>query len=386
MVRYRRRGRRDPLLLAVAAGALLAMVLIAIAPRGYESAWLLAARDDPSALAGHVVERTLTSAVAEREITGALGRDDIDLANSVLELSRSRNVAVDPALVAKIEEANSATATAARNAQSFAHGLFTGEPDDMVGLAGTALGDLFVFGDIRDALREGLRLANGEPADEIILGLSAVGIAATAGTYVSMGAGAPARIGLSLTKAARKTGRLGGRLGEAMTRSLREAVDWDALRRAFAAASITDPAVAVRAARAAIKTEKVGGVLRVMGDIGRVQRSAGTQAALDGLRLAQSPADVARLARLSEKQRGKTRAILKLAGRSAIAFTFAALDLAAWLFGLLVAAFAFVVAVKRTTERTTLRYVNWRKRRRMRRVQREIAAAQQRLATPDASL
>ena len=35
----------------------------------------------------------------------------------------------------------------------------------MAALAGTAVGDLFVFGDIRDALREGKRLAAGEQAD-----------------------------------------------------------------------------------------------------------------------------------------------------------------------------------------------------------------------------
>ena len=54
---------------------------------------------------------------------------------------------------------------------SFARGLITGEPDDLVGLAGTALGDLFVFGDIRDAVREGTRFATGQQADELILGL-----------------------------------------------------------------------------------------------------------------------------------------------------------------------------------------------------------------------
>ena len=57
---------------------------------------------------------------------------------------------------------------AAAKAGSFTRGLITGEPDDLVSLAGTALGDLFVFGDIRDALREGTRLATGaggRPAD-----------------------------------------------------------------------------------------------------------------------------------------------------------------------------------------------------------------------------
>ncbi len=39
-------------------------------------------------------------------------------------------------------------------------GFITGEPGDLVGMAGTAVGDLFVFGDIRDAVREGC--ADGE--------------------------------------------------------------------------------------------------------------------------------------------------------------------------------------------------------------------------------
>ena len=99
-------------------------------------------------------------------------------------------------------------------------------------MAGTALGDLFVFGDIRDAVREGSRLAKGEPADELVLGLAGVGLALTAGTYASLGAGAPARVGLSVLKAARKTGRMTAQMGEWLGRSLREVVDWSALRRA----------------------------------------------------------------------------------------------------------------------------------------------------------
>ena len=98
-------------------------------------------------------------------------------------------------------------------------------------LAGTALGDLFVFGDIRDAVREGSRYAHGETYDELVLGLACVGIALTAGTYASFGAATPARVGLSVVKAARKTGKLGGPMAAWVGRSLREVVDWSALRR-----------------------------------------------------------------------------------------------------------------------------------------------------------
>src|SRR4029079_17673750 len=87
--------------------------------------------------------------------------------------------------------------------------------------AGTTLGDLFVFGDIRDALREGTRYVRGEQVDRLVLGLAATGIAITAGTYATFGAAAPARAGVTLVKAARKTGRLGAEFTESLGRLAR---------------------------------------------------------------------------------------------------------------------------------------------------------------------
>jgi hypothetical protein len=45
---------------------------------------------------------------------------------------------------------------------------------------------------------------------------------------------------------------------------------------------------------------------------------------------------MARIARVAATNGGKTRAILKLAGRAAFALTFAAMDLASWVFGALI--------------------------------------------------
>ena len=348
----------------IAVTSVLAIVLATVAPVGFESGWLLTYQDDQAAIADHEVDKVFTPAVADREIRGALDTSDVDLANSFAELAADRKITVDPALATKLAEANTTMATASRSAQSFARGLVTGEPNDAAALAGTALGDLFVIGDLRDAAGESAKLVNGEEVDQLILGLSCVGIAITVGTFATMGVAAPARIGVSVVKAAAKTGRIGVRLASSVSRSVREIVDFDVLRRAITTASITEPAVAIRAAREAVKTERAGGLLRMMGDIGRVQTKAGTQAALDGLKLAEGPRDVSRLARLAEKAGGKTRAILKLAGRAAIAFTFALFDLASWAFFFAMLIWGLCSSVKKTTEHTTLRYVHWRKRRR----------------------
>jgi hypothetical protein len=146
------------------------------------------------------------------------------------------------------------------------------------------------------------------------------------------------------------------------------------MRRALADASITEPTLAVRAVRGAVKLDKAEGLVTAARDVGRVQAKAGTQAALDSLKVAESPRDMARFARLAEAKGSKTRAIIRLAGRGAIALTMALFDLASAVFTVLWALFGFCSAVKSTTERTTWRYVRWRKARRWRKQMEALAA------------
>jgi hypothetical protein len=350
--------------IAVPCGMALALALAAaaIAPRAFESALLLAAQDDPVALADHAVARTFDATVAAREINTALAADDGDLAKSFVDLARERDLPLDPALAERVARANDEAATTRRLLESFARGFVTGEPEDAAALAGTAMGDLFVFGDIRDAVREGARFASGQQGDELILGLACVGLAVTAGTYATAGLGAPARAGLTVVKAARKTGAIGSRMAGAVNRSLRETIDWSALERAAGKASIVVPAASVRAVREAVKVEKAQGVVRLVGDVGRVQSAAGTRAALDGLRVAETPSDISRIARLAAAKGGKTRAILKLAGRAAIVLAAATFDLALWVFWGLLTVFGLVSSLKRMAERITERYCARRRR------------------------
>jgi hypothetical protein len=273
-----------------------------------------------------------------------------------------------------VEDANSPS----RAAENFAMGLLLGEPKDMAGFAGSAMGDLFVYGDIRDAVREGSRLASGEEVDHLILGLACVGLAVTAGTYATLGGGTPIRVGLTVAKAARKTGRISADLTEWLGRSIREVVDWGTFQKAITGATLTQPAVAIRAARQAVKLDKAGGIIDVVRDVGRVQGKAGTQAALDGLKIAQGPQDVARVAKLAEKKGGKTRAILKLLGRGAIVLAAGSFNLLSWILWAVLALFGFVSSTKGAVERFTMRRLA--RRREMRLAQQEQEMRNRRLA------
>jgi hypothetical protein len=361
------------------AGAAAAVAVFALVwPRAHDAAALLLAQDDPAELSDLQLQSALRAPEnsIQQNVTAALDAGDVDLAKSFIDLANDRNIPLSPGTSGRVDAAVAAENSTAGMARRFATGLVTGEANDAASLSGTVAGDLFVFGDIRDVVREGKRLAMGEDADRLVLGLAGAGLAVTAATYVSAGGAAPVRAGLTMVKDARKLGRLGAGLTEWAGRSARGVVDAPALQQAVATASIAHPGQAVAAMKAAFKAEKAGALVRLAKDVGRVSEKAGTRGALDVLGIADGPKDVARAARLAEKKGSQTRAILKILGRGALLLTMGAFNLAWWIFAACFAVFGFLSSIKSATERLTL---SWLQRSKRKRVLRDMVVAQ----TPD---
>jgi hypothetical protein len=363
-------------------GVAVCAVACAVAwPRARDAGAILAAQDDPVALSDAQINSALRnnqsavsqSAVAEN-IEAALAANDADLANSFIDLASAKNIPVTDELSGRVRDAVAEAGSTSHFAKGFASGLVTGNADDVASMSGTVAGDLFVFGDIRDVVREAKHLAMGEDTDRLVLGLAAAGLAVTAATYVSVGGAAPVRAGLTLVKDARKVGRLGEGLTLWAGRSARDLVDTPVLENAVESASVLRPGDSVRAIKAAFRPEQAAGLVRLAKDVGRVGEKAGARGALDTLKLAEGPQDVARAARLAESKGGQTRAILKMLGRGALLLAAGAFDLTLWVFGALLALFGFLASIKATTERMTQ---SWLDRRKRRRLQQQTAAASQ---------
>jgi hypothetical protein len=318
--------------LAALAGVVVFAAAAIFAIHESAAAYEAATTDDPVAITEQALGQSFDRDAAEREINAALAADDNDLALSFVELATDRCVAVDPDLTDRVKAAQIKDASLTHTTGRFVQGLWTGEPVDGASLAGTAVGDLFVFGDIRDAAREGTRYLAGQPADPWILGLAGVGLAITAGTYATLGAAVPARAGATLFKVARRAGRL-------------------------------NPALVTRVARDVVKVEEAGGLADLAGNVGRVESKAGANAAIESLKVAETPEDVSRFARLAAAKGGKTRAIIKLLGRGAIILAAGTLSVANWLLSAAFLLIGFAASCKATAERATLSYVRWRKAR-----------------------
>lgn len=367
---------------AVAGMAGFAVAFALLWPHARDSFAVLAAQDDPVALSDVQLGSALrnNAAVIADNIEAALAADDADLADSFVSLAREKNVALGDELLKRVSDKVAEHNSTSHMAKRFLTGFVVGEADDAASLSGTVAGDLFVYGDIRDVVREGKNLATGEDTDRLVLGLAAVGLVVTAATYVSVGGVAPLRAGLTLVKDARKVGRLGEGLTLWAGRSAREMVDTPVLQRAIATGSVLRPGQTMTAIKAAFRAEKAGALVRLAKDVGRVGEKAGIRAAKDTLKIAEGPKDVARAARLAEAKGSQTRAILKVLGRGALLLVAGAFNLTMWVFGALFALVGFLSSIKATTERLTMSYLRRKKARRLRR---QLATA---ALAPDASL
>jgi hypothetical protein len=335
--------------LAILAAGALAATGFVIVPRSLEAlAWRQAA-DDPPALARLGLRQALTPVRVTAEIDAALAGNDGDLGASFVALADREGVTVDPSQRTRVTAALDASQAPAQMARDFAQGFATGKAAALPGYAGIIAGDLTAYGDIRDLWREGAKLWTGEPHDELVLGLAAVGLALTGMTVATIGSALPARGGVTLVKAARKSGRLSPTLAASTTHILHEAVDLKALQGAVRSAARFDVSGAREGVRAAVRPAALGRLRGIADNSLVFYRRAGARATQDALGLAHDAGEVRKAARLAEHYGSSTRAALKVLGRGALVLVGSLMTLAGWVLTGLVWLWATLLGVAALT-------------------------------------
>ena len=287
----------------------------------------------------------------------------------------TRTLPCSDELSKRVSDAVTDAGSASHFAKRFATGLVTGNADDVASLSGTVAGDLFVFGDIRDVVREGKHLAMGEddrPAGAGPCGRGPRGDRRDLCIRRRRGAGARR----SYHGQGCPQGRAAGRGADAMGRPLgardgRCAGAAAGGREGLGAAARRRPSARSRRRSAPRRPARWCGSPRTSDASARRPGPAGRS-----IRCAsrEGPKDVARAARLAESKGGQTRAILKVLGRGALLLAAGAFNLSMWVFGALLALFGFLSSIKATTERATEAWLRRKKARRLRRCRRQPAA------------
>jgi hypothetical protein len=217
------------------------LVLLGLGAIGFK-AWL--SHDGPylEALPVHAFCEEAEAALAADHVADALELAEAGACASVSERAQARW--------------DSVSAVAARCWD----GVWTGRGEGDAGVGCAVASDLFVFGDVRDLARQGIHWSRGEETDAVLVALSTAGVVLTAAPTVGAGN--------ALLKVARRSGTLTRGLAVSVTSLARQGA-WRPL-----AALLTDA--------------------------GRISRKLGPARGTRALAYADSPTELASLARFVE--------------------------------------------------------------------------------------
>jgi len=303
--------RRIWLLRAIAAAGLLAAVL-QLWHLWRDNATLLTWVFDPAATEATIAASTgemMTQSWVEARIAERLAAGDLPTVESYLVIADQQGMVLPEGLRRDIAWAQTPLVRWSRSTGDALEGFVTGDGDSLAHFSGAVASDLMVVGDIRDLGEQGLAYARGEEVDQVIVALSGLGVALSAGTIASLGAAAPAKFGVASLKLLMRAGRIGGSLANEMNLLVRRALPADRLLPALRERRVFDTlgrgqlsALPAAAAAAIVRAGDPSAMRRLStaaDDIAALRRHAGDAAALRLIRHADNTDELGTLAKMS---------------------------------------------------------------------------------------
>ena len=253
-----------------------------------------------------------------QRILDALERDDIEDADMYLEIAKFMNFEMPRETMAKLDDAHALSATVVRNSWQFGEGFVTGQGDTNAGIAGAVSSDLTVIGDIRDIAAEGTKMLAGQEYSELVLGLSVVGLGVTAATIATGGGGIIVKAGVSLVKAAKRTGRLTKEFATTLTRLTTEAVNMPLLRQTLRATDLTDITKTQRVFSDYGRNVRAAKLLPVLGRLGEINQVVGPAETIRLMKFVKTGERLDDVAVMTKRFGVKSRGIIELTGKVAL--------------------------------------------------------------------
>jgi hypothetical protein len=252
------------------------------------------------------------------KIVAALERDDVEEADMYFEIAKFMNYEMPAETMAKMDDAHALSATVVRNTWQFGEGFVTGQAESNAGLAGAVTSDLTVVGDVRDIAGEGGKMMAGQEYSDLVLGLSVVGIGVTAATVATGGGGIVVKAGISLLKAAKRTGKLTKEFAESMTRMAREAVNMPLLQQTLRKTDLKDLKATERVFTDYGRNVRAARLLPVLNKMGEINQTVGPAETIRLMKFVRTSENLDDVAGMTKRFGIKSRGIMELTGKASL--------------------------------------------------------------------
>lgn len=255
-----------------------------------------------------------TRGYLDQEIILAINDDRFDDAVMYRQLAQFLGVTLSQETLNEIESHSGFLAESWRNTKKFGLGFFTGKSDSIVGMSGSIASDITLVGDLRDLSIEGSKFANNESYDEIILGMSAIGVGLSASQIFSLGATTPIKISASIVKAAKKMKYLSRSFVDIVSSKLSKAINFNALKKV----DFTSVASVEKASKQISKSLNSPYIRKAFKNIDTIKSNTSIVDTISLLKYVDDPKDLQKVANVSKKYKTNTKAVFKVLGKGVV--------------------------------------------------------------------
>ena len=263
------------------------------------------------------LKKIATKNYLEKKIIFALQNEDIEEANLYKNLADYLHVSISPVIVKKLALENSTINTYIRNTKNFTKGFLSGNFSDASSLAGSITSDMTIVGDIRDIYREGSKMRQNKEYDKFTFGLSILGVGLSATTLLSAGATTPVKVGTSLLKSAKKSGKLTKSFSKIISKDLEKVINKKALKKV----DFSSISTLRKTLKQAINQKKLAHLEKILLKLNKIKKQTSTTQTLKLLKYIEDEKDLTKVVKLSKKYKKNTLAVFKVLGKGALKTT-----------------------------------------------------------------
>jgi len=253
-----------------------------------------------------LLKQKATPKFLQKQIDQALQKDDIQSAKEFVNLAKYLDITLPETTLKKIEQKD----TISKKLTDFGKGFFYGTVSSPLELTGSITSDFTIIGDIRDIKSEGEKYLKNKPYNEFILGISIVGVALSASTYISLGTTSSLKVTTSLLKTAKKSKSLTKGFTKTITKKLDKTYD----KRLFKEMDFTD----INSIKRALKSVDIKPVEKLLQKLSKITHNTSVYDTMYILKYIDSEKDLNKVLKLSQKYKKNTKAVLKVVGKSAL--------------------------------------------------------------------
>jgi hypothetical protein len=261
-----------------------------------------------------VLKEKVDNYYLDQKIITAINSDQFDDAVMYRQLADYMGIALNHHTLNEIENHSGFFEKSWRNSKNFSWGFLTGNADNMVGISGSIVSDMTVYGDLRDLSIEGKKFASNEPYDKIILGMSAIGVGLTASQLLSAGSTTPLKVSASIVKVAKKMKYLSHSFIAIVSSKLSKAIDFRRLKKV----DFSSIESIKKESKYISKSLNDSFINKAFKNIDTIKANTSVADTIGLLKYVDNPKDLQRVANISKKYKINTKAVFEILGKKIV--------------------------------------------------------------------